>query len=79
MAISFFYKLSENDLNFITYGEGKSGPRDNIIIDPDLATVGFRYGLYGWAFTMKQFAEMYEAKFASKGEGHLGPMSRPGK
>ena len=26
-------------------------------------TVGFGSGLHGWAFTLKQFAEMYAAKF----------------
>ena len=29
-------------------------------------TVGFGSGLHGWAFTLKQFAEMYVAKFAAK-------------
>lgn len=42
-------------------------------IDPVLGTVGFGSGLHGWAFTLKQFAEMYVAKFAAKGEGQLGP------
>lgn len=33
-----------------------------------IGTVGFGSGLHGWAFTLKQFAEMYVAKFAAKGE-----------
>ncbi|KAG8131282.1 hypothetical protein E2320_017827, partial [Naja naja] len=37
-------------------------------IDPVIGTVGFGSGLHGWAFTLKQFAEMYVAKFAARGE-----------
>uniref|UniRef100_A0A452HXF9 Tr-type G domain-containing protein n=1 Tax=Gopherus agassizii TaxID=38772 RepID=A0A452HXF9_9SAUR len=46
-----------------TYGEGETGPMGNILIDPLIGTVGFGSGLHGWAFTLKQFAEMYVAKF----------------
>ncbi|BDA96974.1 hypothetical protein E5AUHO_45630 [Citrobacter freundii] len=49
------------------------------MIDPVLGTVGFGSGLHGWAFTLKQFAEMYVAKFAAKGEGQLGPAERAKK
>lgn len=48
-------------------------------IDPVLGTVGFGSGLHGWAFTLKQFAEMYVAKFAAKGEGQLGAAERAKK
>ncbi|CAI9598314.1 unnamed protein product [Staurois parvus] len=51
-----------------TYGEGETGPMGNIMIDQVVGTVGFSSGLYGWAFTLKQFAEMYVSKFAAKGE-----------
>lgn len=30
---------------------------------PQLGTVGFGSGLHGWAFTTKNFAEMYATKF----------------
>uniref|UniRef100_A0A8C5IXW8 Elongation factor 2 n=1 Tax=Junco hyemalis TaxID=40217 RepID=A0A8C5IXW8_JUNHY len=55
-----FQRIVEN-VNVIisTYGEGESGPMGNIMIDPVLGTVGFGSGLHGWAFTLKQFAEMY--------------------
>ncbi|NP_001083165.1 uncharacterized protein LOC398780 [Xenopus laevis] len=64
-----FQRIVEN-VNVIisTYGEGESGPMGNIMIDPVIGTVGFGSGLHGWAFTLKQFAEMYVAKFASKGD-----------
>lgn len=45
-------------------------------IDPVIGTVGFGSGLHGWAFTLKQFAEMYVAKFASKGAAQMSPTDR---
>lgn len=45
-------------------------------IDPVIGTVGFGSGLHGWAFTLKQFAEMYVAKFTAKGDSQLGPAER---
>ena len=32
-------------------------------VQPSNGTVGFGSGLHGWAFTLKQFAEIYSAKF----------------
>lgn len=32
-------------------------------MDPSKGTVGFGSGLHGWAFNLKQFAEMYADKF----------------
>ncbi|KAH0625965.1 hypothetical protein JD844_034361 [Phrynosoma platyrhinos] len=52
---------------------------ENVNIDPVLGTVGFGSGLHGWAFTLKQFAEMYVAKFAAKGEGQLSAPERAKK
>lgn len=42
-------------------------------MEPICGTVGFGSGLHGWAFTLKQFAEMYVAKFSAKGEAALSP------
>uniref|UniRef100_A0A8C1DQU4 Elongation factor 2 n=1 Tax=Cyprinus carpio carpio TaxID=630221 RepID=A0A8C1DQU4_CYPCA len=72
-----FQRIVEN-VNVIisTYGEDEGGPMGNIMIDPMIGTVGFGSGLHGWAFTLKQFAEMYVAKFAAKGEGQLSPAER---
>uniref|UniRef100_A0AAR2L3W1 Tr-type G domain-containing protein n=1 Tax=Pygocentrus nattereri TaxID=42514 RepID=A0AAR2L3W1_PYGNA len=72
-----FQRIVEN-VNVIisTYGEDESGPMGNIMIDPVVGTVGFGSGLHGWAFSLKQFAEMYVAKFAAKGEAQLGPVER---
>jgi hypothetical protein len=35
----------------------------NFQVDPSKGSVGFGSGLHGWAFTLKQFAEMYAEKF----------------
>lgn len=32
-------------------------------VDPSKGSVGFGSGLHGWAFTLKQFSEMYAEKF----------------
>lgn len=32
-------------------------------VDPSIGNVGFGSGLHQWAFTLKQFAEMYADKF----------------
>merc|ERR1719234_2870763 len=34
-----------------------------LYVSPENGTVGFGSGLHGWAFTLKQFAEMYASKF----------------
>nr|XP_054756306.1 translation elongation factor 2-like [Lytechinus pictus] len=45
-----------------TYADD-DGPMGNIQVDPSAGTVGFGSGLHGWAFTLKQFAEIYSSKF----------------
>uniref|UniRef100_A0A8C6NYL2 Eukaryotic translation elongation factor 2b n=1 Tax=Nothobranchius furzeri TaxID=105023 RepID=A0A8C6NYL2_NOTFU len=72
-----FQRIVEN-VNVIisTYGEDEGGPMGNIMIDPVIGTVGFGSGLHGWAFTLKQFAEMYVAKFTAKGVSQLSPVER---
>eukprot|EP01135_Chromosphaera_perkinsii_P007717 Nk52_evm6s967 gene=Nk52_evmTU6s967 len=47
-----------------TYGDGEEvSPMGNIQVEPQIGTVAFGSGLHGWAFTLKQFAEMYAGKF----------------
>uniref|UniRef100_A0A8C6T3Z9 Tr-type G domain-containing protein n=1 Tax=Neogobius melanostomus TaxID=47308 RepID=A0A8C6T3Z9_9GOBI len=65
-----FQRIIENvNVIIATYGQLKEGPMGDIEIDPMKGTVGFGSGLHGWAFTLKQFAEMYANKFEKKGEG----------
>ncbi|XP_065912624.1 elongation factor 2b-like [Dysidea avara] len=58
-----FQRIVEN-VNVIvaTYGD-EDGPMGNIQVQPSNGTVGFGSGLHGWAFTLKQFAEIYAEKF----------------
>jgi elongation factor 2 len=58
-----FQRIVEN-INVIiaTYGDD-DGPMGQIMVDPSIGNVGFGSGLHGWAFTLKQFSEMYAAKF----------------
>uniref|UniRef100_A0A8C7NBN0 Eukaryotic translation elongation factor 2b n=1 Tax=Oncorhynchus kisutch TaxID=8019 RepID=A0A8C7NBN0_ONCKI len=58
-----FQRIVENvNVIIATYGEDEAGPMGAIMIDPVIGTVGFGSGLHGWAFTLKQFAEMYRCK-----------------
>lgn len=45
-----------------TYADD-AGPMGDIKVDPSKGSVGFGSGLHGWAFTLKQFAEIYAGKF----------------
>jgi elongation factor 2 len=58
-----FQRIVENtNVIIATYGE-ETGPMGPIMVDPAIGSVGFGSGLHGWAFTLKQFAEMYAEKF----------------
>ncbi|VDP16999.1 unnamed protein product [Soboliphyme baturini] len=63
-----FQRIVEN-INVIiaTYGD-ETGPMGNIQVDPAIGSVGFGSGLHGWAFTLKQFAEMYAERFGVQTE-----------
>jgi len=58
-----FQRIVEN-VNVIvaTYADD-DGPMGIVRVDVNNGSVGFGSGLHGWAFTLKQFAEMYAAKF----------------
>merc|ERR1712066_1205829 len=54
------------DINVIiaTYGGAdEDAPMGDIQIHPSRGTVGFGSGLHSWAFSLKQFADMYATKF----------------
>merc|ERR1712121_250345 len=57
-----FQRIVEN-INVIiaTYADD-DGPMGVVRVDVNNASVGFGYGLHGWGFTLKEFAEMYAAK-----------------
>jgi elongation factor 2 len=58
-----FQRIVENvNVIIATYADD-DGPMGTVRVDPANASVGFGSGLHGWAFTVKQFAEMYASKF----------------
>jgi len=58
-----FQRVVENvNVIIATYADD-DGPMGIVRVDPCNGSVGFGSGLHGWAFTLKQFAEMYAAKF----------------
>jgi elongation factor 2 len=58
-----FQRIVENvNVIIATYGDD-DGPMGRIMVDPAFGNVGFGSGLHGWAFSLKQFAEMYADKF----------------
>uniref|UniRef100_A0AAZ3QKV9 Tr-type G domain-containing protein n=1 Tax=Oncorhynchus tshawytscha TaxID=74940 RepID=A0AAZ3QKV9_ONCTS len=72
-----FQRIVENvNVIIATYGEDEAGPMGAIMIDPVIGTVGFGSGLHGWAFTLKQFAEMYVTKFSAGKDTQLGSAER---
>merc|ERR1711944_307019 len=58
-----FQRIVENvNVIIATYADD-DGPMGIVRVDPVNASVGFGSGLHGWAFTLKQFSEMYAEKF----------------
>merc|ERR1712117_513478 len=58
-----FQRIVENvNVIIATYADD-DGPMGIVRVDPANASVGFGSGLHGWAFTLKQFAEIYASKF----------------
>merc|ERR1712088_981508 len=58
-----FQRIVENvNVIIATYADD-DGPMGVVRVDPSNASVGFGSGLHGWAFTLKQFAEIYASKF----------------
>merc|ERR1711881_344158 len=50
-----------------TYGgSDEEAPMGDIQVNPIVGTVGFGSGLHGWAFSLKQFADVYAKKFGVK-------------
>ena len=58
-----FQRIVENVNVIIATYSDDNGPMGEVRVDPSKGSVGFGSGLHGWAFTLKQFAEMYAEKF----------------
>lgn len=58
-----FQRIVENVNVIIATYNDDGGPMGEVRVDPSKGSVGFGSGLHGWAFTLKQFSEMYSDKF----------------
>merc|ERR1739846_248828 len=58
-----FQRIVENVNAIVATYCDDDGPMGVVRVDVNNASVGFGSGLHGWAFTLKQFAEMYASKF----------------
>ena len=58
-----FQRIVESVNVIIATYNDESGPMGDIQVDPTKGTVGFGAGLHGWAFTLREFAEIYSSKF----------------
>merc|ERR1711931_275623 len=58
-----FQRIVENVNVIVSTCADEDGPMGNIQVNVNNGSVGFGSGLHGWAFTLKQFAEMYASKF----------------
>jgi elongation factor 2 len=58
-----FQRIIESTNVIIATYVDDEGPMGKVQVDPTVGTVGFGSGLHGWAFSLKQFAEIYAAKF----------------
>merc|ERR1740128_602685 len=54
-----FQRIVENVNVIVATYSDEDGPMGNTQVHPAAGSVGFGSGLHGWAFTLKQFAEMY--------------------
>ncbi|KAK3709151.1 hypothetical protein QZH41_018061, partial [Actinostola sp. cb2023] len=59
---TFLRIIESTNVIIATYSD-EEGPMGNIQVSANVGTVGFGSGLHGWAFSLKQFAEIYKAKF----------------
>merc|ERR1739838_538650 len=58
-----FQRIIENTNVIIATYCDEEGPMGNIMVDPSKGTVGFGSGLHGWAFSIKQIADIYSSLF----------------
>merc|ERR1719430_528396 len=58
-----FQRIVESVNVIIATYSDEEGPMGNIQVNPQKGSVGFGSGLHSWAFTMKNFAQMYSSKF----------------
>jgi len=58
-----FQRIVENVNVIIATYNDDTGPMGEMRVDPSKGSVGFGSGLHGWAFSIKQFADIYSTMF----------------
>ncbi|MCL4143853.1 UNVERIFIED_CONTAM: hypothetical protein GTU68_064263 [Idotea baltica] len=58
-----FQRIVENVNVIIATYNDDSGPMGEMRVDPSKGSVGFGSGLHGWAFSVKEFADIYSSLF----------------
>jgi len=58
-----FQRIVENVNVIIATYNDDSGPMGEMRVDPSKGSVGFGSGLHGWAFSVKQFSDIYASMF----------------
>lgn len=58
-----FQRIVENVNVIIATYNDDSGPMGEMRVDPSKGSVGFGSGLHGWAFSVKEFADIYSSMF----------------
>ncbi|KAK8745840.1 hypothetical protein OTU49_000043 [Cherax quadricarinatus] len=58
-----FQRIVENVNVIIATYNDDSGPMGEMRVDPSKGSVGFGSGLHGWAFSVKEFADIYASMF----------------
>uniref|UniRef100_A0A2P2HW61 Translation elongation factor 2-like n=1 Tax=Hirondellea gigas TaxID=1518452 RepID=A0A2P2HW61_9CRUS len=58
-----FQRIVENVNVIIATYNDDAGPMGEMRVDPSKGSVGFGSGLHGWAFSIKQFADIYSTMF----------------
>ena len=58
-----FQRIVENVNVIIATYNDDSGPMGEMRVDPSKGSVGFGSGLHGWAFSLKQFSDIYSSLF----------------
>ncbi|XP_047492651.1 eukaryotic translation elongation factor 2-like [Penaeus chinensis] len=58
-----FQRIVENVNVIIATYNDDTGPMGEMRVDPSKGSVGFGSGLHGWAFSVKEFADIYSSMF----------------
>jgi len=69
-----FQRIVENVNVIIATYNDDAGPMGEMRVDPSKGSVGFGSGLHGWAFSVKEFADIYSSLFKVPAEKLMNKM-----